>query len=101
MADSSSLQERNPGFEAAAKPGLAQYRDARARGHNHQRAIRTLGRAWCRVLWRSWQDCIPYDPSRHRALQTQLAVYAHTTQIATLPADLTPHPIAGARCAPA
>jgi transposase len=28
------------------------YAAARARGHDHQRAIRTLGRAWCRVLWR-------------------------------------------------
>jgi transposase len=78
------------------------YRDARARGHNHQRAIRTLGRAWCRVLWRSWQDRIPYNPERHRALQTQLAVRDNTaTQVATLPADLTPHPIAGTLAAPA
>ena len=74
------------------------YRDARARGHDHQRAIRTLGRAWCRVLWRSWQDRIPYDPERHRALQQQLAVCDNTTtQIATLPADLPAHPIVGPR----
>jgi transposase len=26
------------------------YLDARARGHNHQRAIRTVGRAWTRIL---------------------------------------------------
>lgn len=73
------------------------YRDARARGHDHQRAIRTLGRAWCRVLWRSWQDRAPYDPDRHRALQRQLTVRDQTaTQVATLPADLEPHPIVGA-----
>jgi transposase len=50
------------------------YRGARARGHDHQRAIRTVGRAWTRVIWRMWQDQRPYDPARHRALQRQLAV---------------------------
>jgi transposase len=50
------------------------YADARARGHDHQRAIRTLGRAWSRVLWRCWQDRTPYNPERHRALQRQLTV---------------------------
>jgi transposase len=50
------------------------YTDARARGHDHQRAIRTVGRAWTRVLWRMWQDRQPYDPARHTALQRQIAV---------------------------
>jgi transposase len=50
------------------------YTDARARGHDHQRAIRTVGRAWTRVLWRMWQDGNPYDPARHRALQRQITV---------------------------
>jgi transposase len=50
------------------------YADARARGHDHQRAIRTVGRAWSRVLWRCWQDGIPYDPARHNAFQRQLLV---------------------------
>ncbi|HSR93728.1 MAG TPA: IS110 family transposase [Solirubrobacterales bacterium] len=49
------------------------YRRARARGQDHPHAIRTLGRAWIRVLWRCWQDGVPYDPSLHgnlRNLQT-------------------------------
>lgn len=49
------------------------YRRARARGQDHPHAIRTLGRAWIRVLWRCWQDGVPYDPVRHgnfRRLQT-------------------------------
>jgi len=50
------------------------YTDARARGHDHQRAIRTVGRAWSRVLWRCWQDGIPYDPDRHNTLQKQLLI---------------------------
>ncbi len=41
------------------------YADARGRGQDHPHAIRTLGRAWCRVLWRCWQDGAPYDPARH------------------------------------
>jgi hypothetical protein len=24
-----------------------------------------LGRAWLRVLWRCWQDEVPYDPAKH------------------------------------
>ncbi len=50
------------------------YATARARGHDHQRAIRTLGRAWIRVLWRCWQDHAAYDPARHRGLQDHIAV---------------------------
>jgi len=42
------------------------YRRARVRGQDHPHAIRTLGRAWIRVLWRCWQDRVPYDPTRHR-----------------------------------
>ena len=49
------------------------YADARARGHNHQRAIRTLGAAWLRVLWRCWHDHTPYNPTRHGTLTRQLA----------------------------
>ena len=43
------------------------YRRARARGCRHPHAIRILGRAWLRVLWRAWTDRQPYDPTRHRA----------------------------------
>lgn len=41
------------------------YRRARARGQDHPHAIRTLGRAWVRILWRCWRDRVPYDPARH------------------------------------
>ena len=41
------------------------YRRARDRGQDHPHAIRTLGRAWLRVLWRCWRDEVPYDPARH------------------------------------
>ena len=41
------------------------YRRARARGQDHPHAIRTLGRAWIRVLWRCWRDRVPYDITRH------------------------------------
>lgn len=40
------------------------YLDARARGLEHPHAIRVLGRAWLRVLWRCWQDRTAYDPAR-------------------------------------
>lgn len=41
------------------------YARARARGCDHPHAIRILGRAWVRVLWRAWTDHQPYDPDRH------------------------------------
>jgi len=45
------------------------YLAARARGLDHPHAIRVLGRAWLRVLWRCWQDGVPYDPSKHGNLR--------------------------------
>jgi hypothetical protein len=60
------------------------YARARARGHEHPRAIRTLGHARCRVLWRCWQDRTPYDPGRHRGLQQHITV--------TIPARSGPRP---------
>jgi transposase len=41
------------------------YTQARNRGQDHPHAIRTLGRAWTRVLWKCWHDQTPYDPTRH------------------------------------
>jgi len=48
------------------------YNRARARGCTHQHAIRILGRAWCGVIWRLWQDHDVYNPNRHTALQRLL-----------------------------
>ena len=41
------------------------YRRARERGCDHAHAIRILGRAWIRVIFRMWQDGLPYDRARH------------------------------------
>jgi transposase len=43
------------------------YLRARGRGCDHPHAIRVLGRAWLRVIWRMWQDGATYDPSKHGA----------------------------------
>jgi transposase len=45
----------------------------RARGCAHQHALRILGRAWCRVIWRLWQNHDIYDPQRHTGLQRLIA----------------------------
>jgi transposase len=45
------------------------YARARSRGLDHPHAIRVLGRAWLRVLWRCWQDGVPYDPALHGNLR--------------------------------
>jgi transposase len=60
------------------------YAAARARGHDHPRALRTVGRAWSRVVWQCWQDRTPYDPARHRALQQHCTV--------TIPTPSGPRP---------
>jgi transposase len=48
------------------------YHQARARGADHPHALRILGRAWSRILWRCWQDGVPYDPAQHRAAARHL-----------------------------
>jgi len=60
------------------------YARAIARGHDHPRATRTLGRAWCRVVWSCWQNRTPYDPARHHGLQQHALV--------TIPASSGPQP---------
>jgi transposase len=57
------------------------YASARARGHNHPHALRVLGRAWLRVLWRCWQDRVPYDPAKHGALRRLEAAEARANGV--------------------
>jgi transposase len=49
------------------------YQRARARHLDHPHATRVLARAWLHIIWRCWQDGVPYDPTKHRALQRVLA----------------------------
>jgi transposase len=57
-----------------ASPWAAKvYQDARRRGCRHPHAVRILARAWLRILWRTWQNGVSYDPLKHpaaRALTT-------------------------------
>jgi len=48
------------------------YDKAVARGCNHPHAVRILARAWAHVIWRCWQDHVPYDPAAHNSLQAVL-----------------------------
>jgi len=41
------------------------YAQAIARGHDHPHAVRVLARAWIRVIYRCWNDGVPYDPNKH------------------------------------
>jgi transposase len=36
-----------------------------ARTGRHPHAVRILARAWIRVIWRSWQDGVAYNPAKH------------------------------------
>lgn len=50
------------------------YRQARAGRRSHPHAIRILGRAWIRVMWRCWIDHQPYDPALHGNAQQLTAI---------------------------
>jgi len=45
------------------------YAQARARGHDHQHAVRILARAWIRVIYRCWHTGQPYNPNLHGGAQ--------------------------------
>lgn len=45
----------------------AVYQAALDRGIDHPHAVRILGRAWIRVIFRCWLDGVAYDPARHGA----------------------------------
>jgi transposase len=61
------------GDSRAASPWAADlYDKAIARGCDHPHAVRILARAWAHVIWRCWQDHVPYDPAAHNSLQALL-----------------------------
>jgi|HubBroStandDraft_1064217.scaffolds.fasta_scaffold56127_1 transposase len=43
------------------------YRQQRAAGKHHQATLRALAFKWIRILWRCWQDRVPYDEARYLA----------------------------------
>lgn len=52
------------------------YQRACNRGAGHAHAARVLGRAWCQVIWRLWQNHDTYNPAQHTALQRLIAAAA-------------------------
>jgi len=43
------------------------YRDQRAKGHSHHRALRALGAKWLKIIFVMWRDHKPYDENCHLA----------------------------------
>jgi transposase len=43
------------------------YQQQKRAGKSHQTAIRSLAYKWGRILWRCWQDNIPYDEEKYLA----------------------------------
>ena len=60
-------------------PGRRRYAAAEPAATTTSARIRTVSRAWCRVVWRCWQDRTPYDPARHRGLQPHCTVTIPTS----------------------
>ena len=68
------------GDSRRANPWAADlYAKATARGCDHPHAVRILARAWAHIIWRCWQDNVPYNPATHGALQTLLKQDKPTT----------------------
>lgn len=62
----------------------AYYHTLRERGKSHHVALRALAYKWIRILWRCWQDRMPYDNARYvRALHDRSSPLA-----ARLPSEL-------------
>jgi transposase len=43
----------------------AYYQRKRDQGKSHAQALRCLGQRWLKILWRMWQDHVPYDEAVH------------------------------------
>lgn len=43
------------------------YRNQRAKGHSHPRALRALGAKWLKIIFVMWRDHKPYDENYHLA----------------------------------
>jgi transposase len=55
----------------------AYYALQRSRGKGHHAAVRALAFKWIRILWRCWQNRMPYDEAHYtRALRTRNASLA-------------------------
>jgi len=49
----------------------AYYQQKKRQGMTHAAALRCLGQRWLKILWRMWQDGVPYNEALH--LRNQLA----------------------------
>lgn len=49
------------------------YAQARARGQRHPHALRTLGRAWLRIIWACWRTKTAYNSARHETGKQPIA----------------------------
>ncbi len=49
------------------EPTRVAYLAGRARGQHAHRALRGVGARWARILWRCWQDGVPFDPALRAA----------------------------------
>lgn len=45
----------------------AYYKQQRARGHSHHRAVRALGAKWLKIIFVMWSRQVPYDETYHLA----------------------------------
>jgi transposase len=43
----------------------AYYQQKKAQGMSHAKSLRCLGQRWLKIIWRMWQDHVPYDEALH------------------------------------
>ena len=49
----------------------AYYQKKRQEGKSHATALRCLGQRWLKILWRMWQDRVPYNEALHTLSQVR------------------------------
>ena len=47
------------------------YRNQRAQGHTHHRALRALAAKWLKIIFVMWRNHVPYDEDYHLANMTR------------------------------
>jgi transposase len=47
------------------------YQQKKSQGLTHAAALRCLGQRWLKILWKMWQDNLPYDEARHTRNQVK------------------------------
>jgi len=67
----------------------AYYRQKKSQGLSHASALRCLGQRWLKILWKMWQENMPYDEARHTQNQVQHGSWVIGLTVPSNPSKMT------------